>query len=85
VILDRAAAEGRVLISADTDFGALLAARKSTKPSIILFRHGAERRPAKQAGLILSQMPAVADALNEGSVVVIEPARVRIRSLPIVG
>lgn len=38
VILDRARGECRVLISADSDFGALLTAQNSNRPSFILSR-----------------------------------------------
>jgi predicted nuclease of predicted toxin-antitoxin system len=37
-ILDRAADEGRVLMSADTDFSMLLAQAHRRQPSLILFR-----------------------------------------------
>jgi predicted nuclease of predicted toxin-antitoxin system len=83
-IFDRARAVERVIVSADTDFGTLLAARKQTAPSVILFRHGSQHRPADQAGLLMSNLPQLTQALEEGSIVVIEPDRIRIRGLPLV-
>lgn len=82
-IFDHATQDGRIIVSADTDFGTLLAARKQTAPSVILFRHGSQHRPADQAALLKANLPQLADALETGSIVVIEPERIRLRTLPI--
>jgi predicted nuclease of predicted toxin-antitoxin system len=83
-IFDRARTEERVVVSADTDFGTLLAACKETSPSVILFRHGSQHRPADQATLLENNLPQLTQALEDGSIVVIEPGRIRIRALPLI-
>jgi predicted nuclease of predicted toxin-antitoxin system len=80
--------EGRIILSADTDFGTLLARWQMNHPLVILFRKGVERRPDLQIQLLLDHLAQIEADLMAESIVVFErdqfgSLRKRIRHLPI--
>jgi predicted nuclease of predicted toxin-antitoxin system len=84
-IFELAAREELVIVSADTDFGTSLSLQTETKPSVILLRRVSQRRPEEQVALLLANIPNIADALEQGSIVVFDEKRIRVRLLPIGG
>ena len=83
LIFARAVSEARVLVSADTDFGVLLALRAATRPSLILFRQAQGRHPRQQVASLLANLGAIEGPLLSGCVAVLEDTRISIRTLPI--
>jgi predicted nuclease of predicted toxin-antitoxin system len=84
VILEYAVANDMVIISADSDFGELLAASPgATRPSVVLLRSADRLAPGEQAGLLAANIAAVTDALATGAIVSIARGRLRVRTLPV--
>lgn len=81
-VLAAAKRDGRILVTADTDFGDLLALSGESQPSVVLLRRPG-RRPEERAEAIRAAFEAVGDRLESGALVVLEPHRIRIRDLPI--
>ena len=82
-IVTTAAQQDRVIVSADTDFGTLLAQSGASSPSVLLLRLRSPRRVRPLADLLLANLDAVAEDLDAEAIVVVEDERVRVRRLPI--
>jgi predicted nuclease of predicted toxin-antitoxin system len=83
IVLRTARDDDRILVSADTDFGALLAASHEPGPSVVLVRRIADRRAEDLARILLANLPPLEDDLRQGCIVVIGEDSLRIRPLPI--
>jgi predicted nuclease of predicted toxin-antitoxin system len=84
VVLETARSQSRVLVSADTDFGALLAASHHAGPSVVLVRRLVGRRADEIAAVLLANLPGLEDDLKAGSMIAIGDDAIRIRRLPII-
>lgn len=81
-LFDLAFKEERIILTADTDFGTLLALRQVKKPSVVIFRQS-DKRPLRVVDLFLANLPAIKGELEKGAVVVFKDKRIRIRLLPL--
>lgn len=80
-IIELALEQGRVIVSADTDFGTLLTLHELTQPSFILLRGDIERKPDAQASVLIRELPDLENDLMRGAIVVITRDRIRVRRL----
>jgi predicted nuclease of predicted toxin-antitoxin system len=80
-IFDKAIAERRIILTFDLDFGEIAALAGGRVTSVILFRllDARFRRVIERLAVVL---PATAESLASGAVVLVEPARHRVRELP---
>lgn len=83
MLLELAKSEERVIISGDRDFSTLLAELRFDQPSVIYLRSGIPLAPKALADLIHANLPSIQNDLAQGSIVIFEPGRIRVRRLPI--
>ena len=83
VVFECARKENRILVSADTDFGAILANRAERQPSFILLRHDAPVLPEEQANLLKRILAMATTELDSGCIVSAHREKIRIRQLPL--
>ena len=77
-----AAANDYVVLTHDLDFGAILAVTHGQKPSVVQIR--AENvSPEMIAASVISALRQMADELEMGALVTVDPDRTRLRVLPL--
>lgn len=81
-ILARALQEDRVVVSADSDFSAILAAQEANRPSFILFRDPNLMGALDYIKMLLPALPVLEPELLSGCVAVFRHGRLRVRKLP---
>ena len=82
VLVDRARADGSVVITFDLDFGDILALGVLDKPSVIIFRLTDERAESVNQRLSVVLDERLTD-LQSGALILVEDSRYRVRKLPI--
>jgi predicted nuclease of predicted toxin-antitoxin system len=78
----RAVAEGRILVSGDTDFANTLRFRLGTHPGIVVLRVPNALSPAERARRITEALDSAVLAAIAGATVIVDPARVRVLRPP---
>ena len=82
-IFNHAVEHDLVIVTADTDFGTLLAAHRVGKPSVVLVRELLSLTVAEQGVMLAANLDQVRDALTDGAIVVFSLNAIRVRPLPL--
>ena len=77
--------EDRIVVSADSDFGTILATQGAARPSFILFREPTLLVARDYINALLPALPVLEPELVSGCVAVFRRGRPRVRKLPISG
>lgn len=81
-IIEKAQAEGRVVVTLDADFHAILALSGAVFPSVVRIRTQG-LRGEDSARLIQTVITHCGEDLEQGAVVSVQKGRIRIRRLPL--
>jgi predicted nuclease of predicted toxin-antitoxin system len=81
-IAEAAVQLGRIVLTQDRDFGALLAQSRASRPSVVLLRFDRIVRPDEQVARIADALRAYEAELLMGAIVVVEDTTMRVRALP---
>jgi predicted nuclease of predicted toxin-antitoxin system len=82
VLMQWAADEGRVVMTSDLDFSAILAATGRTGPSVLQIRSDL-LTPAALGALVLATLSRLLAELEAGAIVTVDAYRARLRVLPL--
>ena len=82
VLLDRAATDKRVVVTADTDFPHLLALSRDASPGVILVR-GGDYATREVQGILSAVLSSIPETTLTQSICVADRARIRCRALPL--
>jgi len=81
-LMDWAAEHGYIVLTADLDFGAILAATQSRSPSVIQVRSDI-LTPLSIGRAVVTVIRQAQQELLDGALVSVDPARARLRILPL--
>ena len=82
-VMRKAVAEERVVLTADADFGKILALLVASKPSVVVLTDQAARGFASTPDRLIEVLAATEAALLDGAVIKVDLHRFRVRKLPI--
>jgi len=81
-IMDFAAAQDFVILTHDLDFGAILAASKGARPSVVQMRTD-DISPEAGSGILIQALSQFSAELRAGALLTIDVARTRLTLLPL--
>ena len=81
-VLEKAQAEGRVVLTHDLDFGELMAASRAALPSVVIFRLR-NMRPENVNRYLREIVMRYREALEKGAILSVTEGQIRIRYLPV--